>query len=382
MNGAFSAAALSEIVGSIYDCAIDPSGWLTVLDRLRRELNFHNAILSVVNMKQGRVLLNINSGVPDAWRKALPHYQSDIGMIWGGDDKLQSYALNEPHLLTLVNPQGLTEKSRFYSEWVKPQGLIDALLIGLANEQGTIGAIALGRHESGGSITRNEVENARLLLPHLQRAVTISRLLDVKAVTAATFASVIDALTTAVVLVGAEMNVVHANAVARAMLGERSLIRIQSGRFAVGSTGADRALAAAVAQAATAESKIARKGFEVPVRSGNGSGHVLHVLPIRPGTLRAGVMPSAVAAVFIASRSSPRATPNGALAALFGLTPMESRVLELMASGSTNAAIAKSLGIAVSTVRTHLLHLFDKTGVRRQAELVALATSFELPLQG
>jgi DNA-binding CsgD family transcriptional regulator len=35
-------------------------------------------------------------------------------------------------------------------------------------------------------------------------------------------------------------------------------------------------------------------------------------------------------------------------------------------------AAADRLGISLATARTHLAHVFDKTGTRRQAELVRL----------
>jgi DNA-binding CsgD family transcriptional regulator len=37
------------------------------------------------------------------------------------------------------------------------------------------------------------------------------------------------------------------------------------------------------------------------------------------------------------------------------------------------------MGIARSTARTHLLHVFEKTGCRRQAELIALAARLSRP---
>jgi DNA-binding CsgD family transcriptional regulator len=55
-------------------------------------------------------------------------------------------------------------------------------------------------------------------------------------------------------------------------------------------------------------------------------------------------------------------------------------VLEQIAAGRTNAETAQALGIRLSTVRTHLLHLFDKTRTHRQSELAALVASFSLPL--
>ncbi len=60
-------------------------------------------------------------------------------------------------------------------------------------------------------------------------------------------------------------------------------------------------------------------------------------------------------------------------ALLYDLTPAETRVFELLADGMTQAAIAAQLGIAPSTVKTHLLKVFEKTGINRQAELVRFA---------
>ena len=56
-----------------------------------------------------------------------------------------------------------------------------------------------------------------------------------------------------------------------------------------------------------------------------------------------------------------------------GLTGAEVRVLGLLAGGQDAAAMATSLRVSVATLRSHIRALFDKTGVRRQAELVRLA---------
>ena len=42
--------------------------------------------------------------------------------------------------------------------------------------------------------------------------------------------------------------------------------------------------------------------------------------------------------------------------------------------------VAPVLGIAETTVRTHLRHLFEKTGTSRQADLVKVVASFANPL--
>ena len=58
------------------------------------------------------------------------------------------------------------------------------------------------------------------------------------------------------------------------------------------------------------------------------------------------------------------------------LTPREQEVLELIARGLSNKRIARELGIAEKTVKTHAGHVFAKLGVtdRTQAALLAVRT--------
>lgn len=56
------------------------------------------------------------------------------------------------------------------------------------------------------------------------------------------------------------------------------------------------------------------------------------------------------------------------------LTPTESRVVELAASGRSNKEIAQALFITISTVEGHLSHAYAKLGVRSRAQLASQFT--------
>jgi DNA-binding NarL/FixJ family response regulator len=61
-----------------------------------------------------------------------------------------------------------------------------------------------------------------------------------------------------------------------------------------------------------------------------------------------------------------------------GLTPAETAVLRLLASGHTTREIATDLVVAVSTVERHITHVYQKLGVRNRAEATAWAVANEL----
>jgi DNA-binding NarL/FixJ family response regulator len=55
------------------------------------------------------------------------------------------------------------------------------------------------------------------------------------------------------------------------------------------------------------------------------------------------------------------------------LSPRELEVLRLVADGATNQVAARRLLVSETTIKTHLLHIYTKLGVRDRAAAVAVA---------
>jgi len=56
------------------------------------------------------------------------------------------------------------------------------------------------------------------------------------------------------------------------------------------------------------------------------------------------------------------------------LTPREVQLLELLATGLSNRAIAKQIFISEATVKTHLVHIYSKLGVDNRTAAIAAAS--------
>lgn len=55
----------------------------------------------------------------------------------------------------------------------------------------------------------------------------------------------------------------------------------------------------------------------------------------------------------------------------YGLTKRELDVLEQLISGASNKGIASNLGLGLPTVKTHIRHIYQKTGVSSRSELLS-----------
>ena len=74
----------------------------------------------------------------------------------------------------------------------------------------------------------------------------------------------------------------------------------------------------------------------------------------------------------------PNAPPVELIQSLFDLTPAEAKVARGLASGETLEEIAAANNLSRNTIRSQLRGALEKTGSRRQAELVALLGGFTL----
>lgn len=59
----------------------------------------------------------------------------------------------------------------------------------------------------------------------------------------------------------------------------------------------------------------------------------------------------------------------------YGLTPKELQVTELLIAGESNKSMALALGLELATVKTHLIHIFQKLEVESRGKAIALLTN-------
>lgn len=94
----------------------------------------------------------------------------------------------------------------------------------------------------------------------------------------------------------------------------------------------------------------------------------------RPSSLRSALTAAHAYLEFNLGRTTAPVAADKSSRLLNSLTLREKQVAELLCCGRTNYEIATALDISNATVKTHLLHIFDKIGADNRTCAVALLT--------
>ena len=368
---------LSTLIGRIYDAALDPTLWTDVLTGIADFVEGHAAgLLSKDNAsKRGNAHYHIGIA-PDHMR----HYAETYSRF----DPMATLPLFEvEEIVSTVDlvPYDEFQESRFYREWAEPQGFVDAANAVLEKSAASCAFLSVIRNKTQGLVDDSMRHRMALIVPHVRRAVLIGKVIDLKHAEAATFAGVTDGLGAAVFLVDGSARIVHANAAGHALVQERDFLKAVGGRLVAVEASTDQSLRESFAAAASGDRALGGKGIAVPLVALDGERYVGHLLPLTAGKRRdAGLRYDAVAALFVRKAALEMPSVPEVIAKSYRLTPTELRVLLAIVNVGGVPEVAMTLGIAETTVKTHLGRLYDKTGTCRQADLVKLVAGFSSPL--
>lgn len=363
----------SELIESIYDAGLHPGLWGDVVVKLNTFIGSQACgLISKDPISK--------SGATHYYCGVDPHYIRLYAETYSRYDplaRLPSYGevRNIPDLVNFDEYR----RGRFYQEWLRPQGCVDVANVVLERSGSPcpmLMTVIPGRE----MLSAGKRARMQSLVPHVSRALMINRAVERKQQRSTALADVVDRLTTGVILLDSACNIIHRNPAAEAILAEADVLRAVSGRLVARSPEANLALrdifrdAGEVAAAAASGRKIA-------MTSHDGIHYVAHVIAL-PSLVRGGAADrsSAVGALFVWKAELDGGKCAGLIDSAYELTPAELRVLLSIIDVGGVPETAAALGIAETTVKTHLHRVFVKTGVSRQADLVKLAAAFSSPL--
>ncbi|SDH70134.1 transcriptional regulator, LuxR family [Variovorax sp. OV700] len=371
-----SAQALSDVIGAVYDCALDPLLWPATCRRISDLCESTGGGICVHDLRQMRNDQLFVFGYPPEFLEKLGAQYADSPMA------AADVVSNIGDVSALSMAQFHLREGRFFREVLEPFGLQDMMWFPALRTGGRMASLHASRKNVAPRYQEHDVGLFNLLAPHVCRALAISDALDIRALHSEMLEKTLDGLAAGVFLTARDGQVVYMNRAAEQQVRAGTSVRLANNRLAPTDSAARAALSKAIGESTrdgAADSHASEHSVAIP--DAVGGGYIATLLPIESGQRRGILAPFAASvAVFVQDPIQAPPMPGEAFARLHKLTGGERRVLLALSQGLGGMEAADMLGISEATVRTHLQHMYSKTGTSRQSDLLRLLSNSAPPL--
>ena len=355
------------LVDYIYAAVEDQTLWSVFLERLASPLRCAATNLFIQDLRQpsGNAFATYNTDA--SFSRSYAEYYGRINVfILRGQAHLKAGNVSFSDELC---PDKEAVRSEFWNDWILPQGHERGLLATIYAQNSLLANAGAIRARGAKPFSPEDKELLQALVPHLQRAVKLRRHIAELELLRQESDLALDRWATGVLLVDRDARVIAANQAAEEILREQDGLFLEKGT-----------LKATAARESAALHKLIRERVVIGVSTGEAQGTMLVERPSGKRALALFVAPcvrndlffdaaAAHALVFVSDpeNSQPH---HEILQQLYGLTPAETNVAALVARGKTVKEIADETEVQENTIRIHLKRIFDKTGTKRQSELL------------
>ena len=362
--------AVLDLVGAIYDAALEQGRWSSVLERVDDAIG-------------GRVLFGVYdpaNGLSSLLSPRIDPARVQDLLGWAPRNPLLPLGIGRTpgEVFTIgdfISREQFTS-SEFYNEWWQPAGFdSEPLTTNLLVDHNATGILTSHRPSHLSPFDDRQRRLFATLAQHLVRAVAIQRRTHQLDITGRAALAGLDGLDQGFVLVDAQARPVFTNRRARELLDIGDSVIVEDGALSAVNTEDGRQLQALIGSCSLdnpdrlgGETSLQRRSGRLPLHvqvTPVGCEWSEHAVPLASGW-RSSAM------VLITDPEPDARDQLDALRERYGLTRAEATFALEIVKGGGRRATAERLGIADGTARSHLSKIFDKTGVSRQAELVRL----------
>jgi DNA-binding CsgD family transcriptional regulator len=369
-----STEELSQLLETLYAAPLQPEKWQAFFDHLSRLTKISCGYLITGSEREGQTIL---AGGGLSFNPEVLQLYKDY---YGPMDPFWSPYLRNPRVSVIQGEELVSHdqlrKTEFYTDLLADYEMESMTMLSCSSTVEQTDVMPVWRRSQDGPMDHASIELLRTLLPHAHAALRIRTALQAVAVQSQFAELALDTMSIAVFLVTATSSVQHMNKPAAILAQGADGLRLEGTVLTANDSEESAQLALLISGAASAGSK----GIHTT------PGGALNISRQRaPGSLRVAVLPipeerrsmmSLPCALVFAS--DPLASPKSRAAfmrMLYRLTPVESRLADLLLEGLEVRRIADRLGITIQTARFHLKRVLAKTGTRRQTELMRLMLS-------
>ena len=359
MNRNEQLLTLSE---GFFDAALDPPTWVELLARLAHCLGAVGADLHL--LKDDVLLCNFMGAQPSA---LLQEYAERFL-----DREPRSQALRALTPGQLITDRDVADEQTmrshpYYADFLPRAGLGQCIAAAPVNSARERAYFGLHLAPSAGPPSSALLADVQALQPRLSRALGAQfRMMDA-ALRNALNSEVLERLDCGVAVLSGAGKLMVANAAARAHFNGAGALRLSGDRIVAAIPAQSRKVQALV------QSALAGHGLRGGATIVHGPGQ--QMLSVVVDAAHAEFRARSGGAVFVYVSdlcARPSSGREQTVRQLFGFTPAETRVAVGIAAGQTVQSVALRLGITYQTARFTLKRVYEKLGVHKQGELVAV----------
>jgi DNA-binding CsgD family transcriptional regulator/PAS domain-containing protein len=369
---------VGDLIERIYETALEPGLWPDLIEDLAAVFGGHAG-----GIEHEHVQSDLGAGLvigldPSVLEQYFGYYagRNVLRRVTDFGAKLPSFV----PIITVDTdsmPKEELAKTEFYNDFLRPIGVRSILSMGLGVHDRSLTALSLYRPFGRPDFDRDERALAQVLHPHLIRAFRIGRKLAQQVDAGKALAAGLEQSPQGVIVLNADGQVQHVNAAAERLLAQPGGVSVLGGRLLAADAADSDRLWQLICRAQSADGRI---GGDMRIRRPDGRPPLsLTVAPVRTERLSLFAGRPAIL-VCLTDPEAGGDVSDAYLREELGLTASEAKVVHALTAGQSLRQIARTLGVGLVTVRSHLYRAFDKAGVRRQAELVALVARGGKPI--
>jgi DNA-binding CsgD family transcriptional regulator/PAS domain-containing protein len=372
------ADALLRTVETIYAAGLDATRWPQALAVATELIGGNGATFETFDKASSRPVEWHDWGIPDASEIAyLADYaplspRPALGFRLGGGAILYDY---------LVLDEAALARDPFYQDFLARYGFGYFIAVNVLQSREFVSPFAIQRSPKQGHVGRREIDLMRRLAPHLQQAHDMARRLKRSRSAADDLERAFDWLGDGVMLVTVDGNVTYANVAMQEIFRRADGFRLFKGRLEIADTTARARYAAALGSVARLRSgePDAIGGDFTAQRPSRAPPYLISMRPLASSATED--QRPATAIVFVQDPLRQKASAAPTLRDVFGLTQAEAALAVALQGGDSVGEYASAKGLSRNTVYTHLRRLKEKTGVKRQLDLIRKLHDVKLPLR-
>ncbi|MDI4234587.1 helix-turn-helix transcriptional regulator [Bradyrhizobium sp. Arg237L] len=367
------ADAILAAVQRIHEAPLTPDGWTCALPSIASALRSEHSIFLAQDASRAAEFV-VGFGMSSEQTAGFTAAAGPGSAFW---EIIRALPVGSVAPTSALLPDREYARTTFYNEGVRPLGAFHGLLVSPLRTPQRFVHLSTGRRLGRQDFDADDIAALRTLVPHLVTALNVAHKLAAAELRAAGARAALDRLEVSVILVDAAARILFANRSAEAILSGNDGLGVDRDGVRACSRNITRVLHRLIASCADATTINGEPGGSIELPRGEGC-RPQHVV-VAPFRANAEQIDTAwfgtalpVAILIVTDPERERRMRKEHLRRRFGLTSAEADVALEILEGDGRAASAARLGIAATTVRAHLSHIFEKTGVHRQAELVRL----------